>query len=177
MIVHRFVLTIIVVFLIVSTVYSFNILMFGGFSYATPTGWCLGTGFYQDLARLDIYVTYDDGAKRLGFNVFGFIPLFRQGVFLGGPSMMYLYSDFEGGWQGKGTVGIALGADFSDYTFLFGVYYPISYSFSFAKDIFVELKYYLKPPNGMTFKDKLFFSFVYTESSFRFGVGLLEPVP
>jgi len=174
---REFIFTIIAVFLMVSTVYSFDILMFGGFSYATPTGWCLGTGFYQDLARLDIYVTYDDGAKKLGFNVFGFIPLFRQGVFVGGPSMMYLYSNFGGKWQGKGTIGVALGTNFSDYALLFGVHYPINYEFSFAEDIFIGLKYYLRPPKGMYFKDKLFFSFMYTESSFKFGIGLLEPVP
>jgi len=173
----KFILMIIVVFFMVSTVFSFDILMFGGFSYATPTGWCMGTGFYQDLARLDIFATYDNGAKKLAFNVLGFIPLFHQGIFIGGPSMMYLYSNFEGKWQGKGTVGVALGTNLEDYTFLFGILYPINYEFSFAKDIFIELKYYLKPPNGMTFKDKLFFSFVYTENSFRFGVGLLEPVP
>ncbi|MCD6448994.1 MAG: hypothetical protein J7L34_00605 [Thermotogaceae bacterium] len=174
---NKILLIIIFVFLSVSTLYSFDLLMFGGFSYATPTGWSLGAGFYQDLARLDVYVTYDDGAKRLSFNVFGFIPLFHQGVIIGGPSMMYLYSDFEGKWQGKGMVGVVLGTNLNDYSFLFGTYYPINHDFSFAKDIFIELKYYLKPPKGMVFKDKLFFSFVYTENSFRFGIGLLEPIP
>ncbi len=156
-------------------VLSFNLIFFGGFSYSSPTGWTFGLGASQPPFESDLFVTYI--GSDTAFNVVANLPIFDGGFYKIGPSVIYMYGNYSGEWEGKGGVGIEAELPGNDYLLRGGLYYPINSEFSFSQHMYIEVRYILKPSGNRKFKDTLFFFLTYSHGFFRFGVGLSEPIP
>ncbi len=175
---------ILVFFLIFSTailLYGFDLLIIGGYSYATPTGWYLGVGGVEEPFEGSIYVTFyiSEETTLYEFNIFSYVPLISVEPFSMGPSINILKGNFYGGRE-----LVAIGGGFRFVTTYFSltgtIFYPLypdGEEFNVSKDIFIRLRYFLQPPRGLHFKDRLFFSITYSSGFFRVGLGLLEPIP
>ncbi len=159
--------------------FAFFFEMFMGYTYGDEySGWTLGTGFYQDPFGSDINFTFQIGTPtHFAFHFTGFIPIFSAEGLGIGPAVSYLRSDYSGEWKDKSWVGVVIESKSEDYHARVALLYPTSGEFDFSRDVHAEFRYFLKPPKGLIFKDKLFFSVLYSGGIFRFGVGLLEPLP
>ena len=154
---------------------AFNLILFGGFSYANPTGWALGLGVNQGSFESDIFVTYS--GSNTAFNVIANLPFFTNPYFKTGPSVLYMYSNYTGNWTSTASLGAIIEHSTNDYSIKGGLYYPINASFNFSQNIYLEFRYILQPSGGRKFKDKLFFFLTYSHGFFRFGAALSEPIP
>ncbi len=158
---------------------GFNLLIFLGYSYSSEVnGWTMGTGFYQQPFGSDIMVTFRVGTPtNMAFNVDGSIPIFRVGDIEVGPFIAYIRQNFTGEWEDFSWIGAVVERWTDDYHARVALLYPVNGNFDFSRDLMAEFRYFLKPPKGYVFKDKLFFDMSYVGGLFRFGVGLLEPIP
>lgn len=170
----------IVGFLILSVFhFAFFFEVFMGYTYGDEySGWTLGTGFYQDPFGSDINFTFQMGTPtQFAFHFTGFIPIFSAVNLEIGPTVSYLRSDFSGDWKDESWVGVVVESRSEVYHARVALLYPTFGEFDFSRDVHAEFRYFLKPPEGLVFKDRLFFSVLYSGGIFRFGVGLLEPLP
>ena len=159
---------------------AFDFQMFLGYSYGSGLdGWTVGTGFYQQPFGSDVMITFRVASPTtlFAFHISGFIPVFDFGEMKMGPAVLYLHEDFSGGWKDSSWVGIVIEDWKEDYHARIALLYPTQGAFDFSRDLVLEFRYFLKPPKGYVFKDRLYFGITYTGGIFRFGVGLLEPLP
>jgi hypothetical protein len=168
-------------FLILVTVasFSFDIQAFLGYTYGDYNGWTLGTGFYQEPFGSDVMMTFQASSPTnfFAFHFSGFVPLFSVGEILTGPAAVYVHSNYSGEWEDNAWVGIVIENWNEDFHLRLSLLYPIQKEFDFSRDLVVEFRYFLKPPGGLRFKDRLYFDMAYVGGIFRFGIGLLEPLP
>ena len=170
----------VVIFVLLSFSYfGFDLLVFAGYSYGSEIGgWTMGTGFYQQPFGADIMVTFQvSSPTNLAFNVDGSIPIFNVGDVNIGPFVAYVHQNFSGDWKDFSWVGAVVEKWTDNYHARVALLYPVDGEFDFSRDVMAEFRYFLRPPKGYTFKDKLFFNISYIGGLFRFGVGLLEPIP
>ncbi len=158
---------------------GFDLELFMGYTYGNDiSGWTVGTGFYQIPFGADIMTTFQVGTPTsFAFNIDGSLPIFPVGDIKVGPVVAYLHHNFSGEWTDYSWVGAVIERWTEDYHARLALLYPINGNFNFSRDIIAEFRYFLKPPSGYRFKDKLYFGISYIGGIFRFGVGLLEPMP
>ncbi len=169
-----------VVLVLLSVFYlGFDLLLFFGYSYGNEiSGWTMGTGLYQQPFGADIMTTFQIGTPtNLAFNVNGSIPIFKVGDIEMGPVVAYVHQNFSGEWKDFSWVGAVVERWTDDYHARIALLYPVNGNFEFSRDLMIDFRYYLKPPKGYVFKDKLLFDISYIGGLFRFGIGLLEPIP
>ena len=159
--------------------YGFDLVTEIGYSYATPTGWNLGLGAWQDGFEADVNVTFFFGKEtEYEFNVFTFLPLIPIGPLSLGVTANFFRGNFADRDRGALGMGIRLYAGaFSVIATFTTPIYPSSAEFDASMDFYFRLRYFLRPPPGRYFKDRLYFSLTYSGQSYRVTAGLMEPLP
>ena len=158
---------------------GFDLQLLLGYTYGEMDGWTLGTGFYEEPFGSDIVMVFKSSSPTnfYSFTVAAFIPVFEAGNYSLGPSVAYVHGNYSGEWEDGSWIGGVLEKWTGEYHARIALFYPVQGSFDFSRDTLFEFRYFLKPPNGMKFKDRLYFEIFYFRRIFRFAVGLLEPIP
>ncbi len=165
--------------IISSIVLGFELLLSGGYTFVEKRGWNLKIGFLEYPFESDVGVSFDFEQPHtlMCFDVDVYFPLFDFSLFRSGPVLIYIRDNYSGGWSEFAGLGAFVQIDNESFTLRGGLLYPITEEFDFQKNVMYELRYYMRPPKGKRFKDKLFVELVYHYGFFRFGIGLIEPIP
>ncbi len=162
-----------------SHVLAFELLISGGYTFVEKRGWNLKFGFIQEPFEADIGVSFDFEAEstKMCFDVDVIFPPFDFGLFRAGAILVYTRDNYSNEWNEFAGLGFVIQTQNENFKFRMGMLYPMNEEIDIARDLSFELRYYLSPPEGMVFKDKLFVELVYHAGFFRFGIGLIEPIP
>ncbi len=171
---------IVLLILIVTYTLAFDLLMSGGYTFVEKRGWNLKFGFIQQPFEADVGVSFDfeSEPRKMCFDVSVMFPVFDFSLFRAGAMLVYTRDNYEEDtWKEFAGIGALVQTETEDFTLRFGMLYPVNEEIDVNRDLSFELRYYLKPPRGLVFKDKLFVELIYHAGFFRFGLGLIEPVP
>ena len=162
------------------TLLGFELLISGGYTFVEKRGWNVKFGFLQTPFEADIGVSFDfeSSPTKMCFDVSVLFPMFDFSFFRAGAALVYTRDNYTGDWTEFSGAGVLLQSKAEDFDLRLGFLYPFTEEgIEPTRDVLFELRYYLKPPEGRHFKDRLFVELVYHAGFFRFGIGLIEPLP
>lgn len=183
-------ITLLIVFLSYS-LFSIGIFISGGYSLLENTGWSFGLGFSDKNFEALGYLTFDlnkeisENASPVDLYDFKFTTSMSFDVenIKFGPLFVAHYENYPEedstnlSWMGDFGLGVVSQIVRENFDLSLGLWMPFDGNFNARKNVYVKFRYYIPPPGGKSFKDKLFLEVMYLFGGVRIGFGLWEPVP
>jgi len=168
-----------------SLLFATELMIGGGFIFGSITGWNLSGGLVDQNYKIDLGLDFDlgktvpDSTTTKDFyqiDIFSVIPLYSLEDFKIGPALAIMSGNYASdSWETSFAIGIAAEYTYQSVSFSAGMLYPFSDTFDFYKALCVGAQFFITPPQGKQFIDKLFVSVDLLMGRVRFMAGLIEP--
>ncbi|MEJ5228887.1 MAG: hypothetical protein WHT65_02695 [Pseudothermotoga sp.] len=173
---------------VVCTAFATEWIIGGGVTFLNISGWNISTGLLDRSYSIEAGFDFDIGRTIEGtatnlynLEMLGKIPLYRIEGLAFGPALSLMYGNFPVGsatdtsWKATFSAGVFGQYEFENISFSFGFLYPFVDNFDFTKAVYASAKFFIQPPEGKKFIDKLFVGVDMLSGRVRLMVGLAEP--
>lgn len=180
------ILLIVLLFSVLTNVFSSNSLFSGGLSIGRIQGWNLTAGVLDERFSIEAGLSFDVGGifSASQFDLYNLeflakVSLYNSDGLSLGPMLGVMLGNFDTNdatptWHSKIFVGIYTGYVLNNLELSAGLVYPMSKQFDFTEMVHVAARYFPKPPEGKNFSDKIFFGVDLTGGRLKCVFGFIE---